>query len=129
LDISTHDSTHDDMVVRCADYTNLDRPRGVRDKVKYVPVFLILILALILIAWRYTGKEELAIVSVDTSVITMNNGSEWLVYGLDWVRAREWGAGQKVKLIHAPGFYEYDYLGININLLDAVHLKCVGDGK
>jgi hypothetical protein len=92
---------------------------------KYAP--LLLILAIILIAWRYTGKEELAIVTVDTSIITMNNGSEWLVYELDWVRARKWETGQGVKLIHAPGFYDYNYLAININLLDAVHLKCVGD--
>jgi len=97
LDIPTLDSINNDMVVRGAHHSNLDRPRGVRDKMKYVPVFLILILAIILIAWRYTGKEELAIVSVDTSVITMNNGSEWLVYELDWVRAREWETGQRVK--------------------------------
>ena len=96
---------------------------------KYAPVLLILILALLLIAWRYAGKEELAIVSVDASVITMNNGSEWLVYELDWVRARQWEAGQKVKLINAQGFYDYNYLAININLLDAVHVKCVGNGR
>ena len=94
---------------------------------KYVP--FLLIIALLLIAWTYGGKAELAIVSVESSVITMNNGSEWLEYELDWVRAREWETGQKVKLIHAPGFYDYDYLAININLLDAVHLKCVGDGR
>ena len=129
MDIPTLDSINNDMVVRGAHHSNLDRPRGVRDKMKYVPVFLILILAIILIAWRYTGKEELAIASVDTSAITMNNGSEWLVYELDWVRAREWGAGQRVKLIHAPGFFCFDYLAININLLDAVHVKCVGDGQ
>jgi hypothetical protein len=97
--------------------------------VKYAPALLLLVLATILIAWRYGGKEELAIVSVDTSVITMNNGSEWLVYELDWVRAREWETGQRVKLIYAPGFYDYNYLAININLLDAVHVKCVGDGR
>ena len=37
MDIPTLDSTHDDMVVRGAHYTNLDRPRGVRDRRKAMP--------------------------------------------------------------------------------------------
>lgn len=89
----------------------------------------LLILALFLVAWKYSGDKQVIVDTYADGILTMRNGSEWMVYEEDQYRAKAWKQGDLVKLIESKGFYAYEWLGLNLYLNDVVHLHCVGDGK
>jgi hypothetical protein len=86
-------------------------------------------LLIILVAWKYSGTRELTLDTVDHGTLTMTNGSEWQVYELDYYRAVKWQRGDHVKIIESKGFFAYEWLGLNRDKEDVVHLHCIGDGK
>jgi hypothetical protein len=86
-------------------------------------------LVIVLIAWKYSGDRVLTLDTVDHGSLTMTNGSEWQVYELDYYRAVKWERGDRVKIIESKGFYAYEWLGLNLDKEDVVHLHCIEDGK
>lgn len=80
-------------------------------------------------AWRYSGNRELTLDTIDHGTLIMTNGSEWQVYELDYYRAAKWERGDHVKIIESKGFYAFEWLGLNLDKEDAVHLHCIEDGK
>jgi hypothetical protein len=92
-------------------------------------IALLSVLMITLIAWKYSGSRELILDAVNHGSLIMTNGSEWQVYELDYYRAVKWERGDRVKIIESKGFYAYEWLGLNLDREDAVHLHCIGDGK
>jgi hypothetical protein len=90
---------------------------------------ILMMCLLLLIAWKYSGNSQVIIVDITDGVITMGNGSAWMVFEEDLYRAKEWRVGDFVKLIYSRGFFMYDYLALNLYLNDVIHLRCVNDGR
>lgn len=89
-----------------------------------------LILSLLLFAgWTYSGGKQVIVDTYADGILTMRNGSEWMVFVEDRYRAKTWKQGDLVKLIYSKGFYYFDYLALNLYLNDVVHVKAVADGK
>jgi hypothetical protein len=90
---------------------------------------LLLFILFAVVAWRYGGAKEVIIEKIEVNIITMTNGSQWLVYEEDMYRAKKWEKGDIIKLIYSKGFFYYDFLALNKTKEDVVHFKCVGDGR